>query len=241
MLGASGLLGRTRFMSVTTSSPHPSLRPETRPRERMMVHGSTGLGEAELVALLLGGGHAVARATVLLRRFAGLTALSTALPQELVQVPGIGMASATALCAAFELGRRAARAGLPYATAVRGPDDVQHYLQTHLGDEPQEVFLVIGLDARQRVRLVRTVAVGSLAHVDVHPREVFRPLTRAGMHSVIAVHNHPSGDPQPSEADIRLTQRLATAGELMGIPLLDHLVVTRTATVSLAALGLLDG
>lgn len=99
--------------------------------------------------------------------------------------------------------------------------------------------MVLGLDARQRVRLVREVAQGSLAHVDVHPREVFRPLVRAGMHSAILVHNHPSQDADPSEADIDLTHRLVEVGRLVGIPVLDHLVVTRTRSVSVAALGLM--
>jgi DNA repair protein RadC len=96
-----------------------------------------------------------------------------------------------------------------------------------------------GLDARQRVRIVELVAIGSLSSVEVHPREVFRPLVRAGMHSVIAVHNHPSGDATPSEADLELTRRLADVGVLVGIPLLDHLVVTRQEVVSMAGLGLL--
>ena len=87
--------------------------------------------------------------------------------------------------------------------------------------------------------MVETVAIGSVSSVEVHPREVFRPMVRAGLHSVIAVHNHPSGDPSPSEADLELTRRLADVGVLLGIPLLDHLVVTATEVVSMAALGLL--
>jgi DNA repair protein RadC len=86
---------------------------------------------------------------------------------------------------------------------------------------------------------VRQIAVGSLAQVDVHPREVFRPLVRSGMHSVILVHNHPSGDVEPSDADLELTRRLSDVGRLVGIPVLDHLVVTRTDSISMATLGLL--
>lgn len=215
--------------------------PHERPRERMMLHGSDALTDVELVALLLGGGRSLERAALTLERTGGIAGLVTANAHELGAVPGLGSASATALCAAVELGRRVERLQLPYATALREPGDVARYVRATVGREPQEVFMVLGLDARQRVRLVRRVGVGSLAQVDVHPREVYRPLIRAGMHSAILVHNHPSGDPEPSEADVQLTFRMADVGRLVGIPVLDHLVVTADDSVSMAALGILPG
>jgi DNA repair protein RadC len=88
--------------------------------------------------------------------------------------------------------------------------------------------------------MIRTIAMGSLASVQVHPREVFRPLVQAGMHAAILVHNHPSGEPDPSDADVELTHRMGEVGRVLGIPVLDHIVVTRASTVSLAELGLLE-
>ncbi len=206
-----------------------------------MTFGADALGDVELLALVLGGGGSLGRALALFESCGGLLGVATAGAHELQRVKGIGVAGATAVSAALELARRLGRLELPHSTALRGPEDVARYARASFGDAPQETFVVLGLDARARVRLVRTVAIGSVAHVDVHPREVFRPLVRAGLHSVIAVHNHPSGEPEPSQADVELTRRLAEAGRLLGIPLLDHLVVTRTRSVSLAALGVVPG
>jgi DNA repair protein RadC len=226
-----------RFHSTARDAlPTPS---HERPRERMMLYGRSALSDAELIALVLGRGHAMPRAATLLHCFGGLLGLDGACAEELRRVAGVGDAAATALSAAFELGRRAAQAGLPYASPLRTPSDVSAYVRARIGAEEREEFLVLGLDARQRVRLVRQIAVGSLAQVDVHPREVFRPLVRSGMHSVILVHNHPSGDVEPSDADLELTRRLADVGRLVGIPVLDHLIVTRTDAISMATLGLL--
>ena len=128
---------------------------------------------------------------------------------------------------------------LPFESSIQGPEDVRRYVRASLRGRSQEVFVVLGLDSRQRVRLVREVAVGSVSHVEVHPREVFRPLVRAGSHSVILVHNHPSGELRPSASDLRITHRLVELGELLGIPVLDHLIATDEGVTSFAGLGLL--
>jgi DNA repair protein RadC len=218
-----------------------SIPADERPRERLMRFGPESLGDVELVALVLGGGGSLRRALALFESCGGLLGLSMTGSHELCAVRGIGVAGATAITAAIELAKRLARLELPYSTALRGPDEVARFARATFGDASQETFVVLGLDARARVRLVRTIAIGSVSHVDVHPREVFRPLVRAGMHTAIAVHNHPSGEPEPSQADVELTRRLAEVGRLLGIPLLDHLVVTRTRSVSLAALGVVPG
>jgi len=228
-------------MTAAHASERMEIPSNERPRERLMLFGAEALGDIELLALVLGGGGSVRRALTMLERTGGLHGLASSGPHELCTIPGIGVAGATAVSAALELARRLGRIELPYTTALRGPEDVARYARATFGDAEQETFVVLGLDARARVRLVRTVAIGSVAHVDVHPREVFRPLVRAGLHSAIAVHNHPSGEPDPSQADIELTRRLAEVGRLLGIPLLDHLVVTRTRSVSLATLGLVPG
>ncbi len=206
----------------------------------MSLFGKAALSEVELVALVLGGGRTLPRAAMLLHQFGGLRSLCDARPHELLRAEGLGLAGASALCAAFELGRRAALLELPYGTTLRTPSDVSTYVRARMGNASREEFVTLGLDSRQRIQVVETVAIGSLSSVEVHPREVFRPLLRAGVHSVIAVHNHPSGDPSPSDADLELTRRLADVGHLIGIPLLDHLVVTRTRAVSMAELGLFE-
>lgn len=210
-----------------------------RPRERMVAFGPAALSNVELIALLIGGGKSEQRSLALLQRHGGIGGLTRCLPHELLATAGIGEASATAICAAVELARRIGQLELPFESAIRGPDDVCRFVRAHMRGRSQEVLMVLGLDGRQRVRLVREVALGSLGHVEVHPREVFRPLVRAGSQAVILVHNHPNGDSQPSPRDLQLTQRMAHTGELLGIPVLDHLVATETGCVSFVGLGLL--
>jgi DNA repair protein RadC len=116
--------------------------------------------------------------------------------------------------------------------ALRSPADVAYFVRAALGRKPQEMFVVLLLDARQRVIDSFGVAAGSLSAVDVHPRELFRPAVQAGAHSVIIVHNHPSGDVDPSQADLDLTKRVAEVGGMVGIPVLDHLIVTKNESFS---------
>ena len=165
---------------------------------------------------------------------AGLAAASKADLRAL----GATERQASSLAAAFDLARRAAEHQTRYMTALRQPSDVVAYVRGHMGHLEQETFLVLFLDARQRVIDMREVGVGSLSHVDVHPREVFRDAVRLRAHALIVAHNHPSADPDPSQADLDLTKRLVDAGRLVGIPVLDHLVIGGTEAVSLSALGL---
>lgn len=207
-------------------------------RSQLLRFGPQALGDAELLALLLRGRSVRARAHALLDELGGLAALGRVDAVELARGDGLGPASAAAVAASLELARRMARARHPWATPLRRPGDVAEYVRAELRGADREHFLALGLDARQRVLLVRTVAIGSLAQVDVHPRELFRPMVRAGVHAVVLVHNHPSGDPRPSDADIELTHRMAQVGRLLGIPVLDHLVVSDDESVSLASLGM---
>ncbi len=147
---------------------------------------------------------------------------------------------ARAIASAFELSRATAARDAKWGTTLSHPGDAAKYLQAQFGDLQQEQFAMLMLNARQRVLEFRIIAVGSLAQVDVNPRELFRPAIRAGAHSIILCHNHPSGDPEPSESDVELTRRMVDAGRLVGIPVLDHLVVTRDDSASLAALGLME-
>ena len=142
--------------------------------------------------------------------------------------------------AAVELGWRGGQRVRLDARIIRGPGDIAEILRTLIGDEPRETFVAIGLDARLRIRMFRTVAVGGVASVDVHMRDVFAPFMGAGIHAVIVAHNHPSGVAEPSDADRLLSLRMAEVGRLLGMLVLDHLIITRTAAVSLPELGMLD-
>lgn len=147
---------------------------------------------------------------------------------------------ADTIVAAFELARGAVAGDAPWQPILGDPTEAADFLRSKYGDLEAEHFIIVMLDSRQRVMETRTVAQGTVSSVDVHPRELFRPAIRAGAHSVLLCHNHPSGNCEPSEADVELTNRMLEAGRLVGIPVIDHLIVTRTDHSSLAALGLME-
>ena len=163
----------------------------------------------------------------------GLVPLSRAPSMELAGLPGLGQARASRLVAAFELGRRALAQPLASAT-IRAPGDVYDYLWPRLHGSMQEAFWVLALDARNMVTGEIEISRGSLTGVEVHPREVFRPLIRHAAAAAVVAHNHPSGDPTPSESDLAVTRRLRRAGDLLGIPVIDHVVIGAEGYASIA-------
>ena len=189
----------------------------------------------QLVALVLGADRAddARRAAELMRAAGGLAALSRSTPRELAQVAGIGAARATRIAAAFELGRRALIDATRRPSLGR-PDDIHRIVAPRLAGLVQEVFIVIGLDIRNGLVDVVEVARGTVLGVEVHPREVFRPLIRMAAAGGVLVHNHPSGDPTPSTEDVELTRRLREIGQLVGIPIVDHVIVAQDRFYSLA-------
>lgn len=197
-------------------------------RERLWQHGAQRVSDEELVALVLGTGMrgkpVWSVASDVVRNAGGLPALSRATPQELIHTSGIGECRAVRVVAAFELGRRALSAQ-QQAHRVQGPEDIARLLVPRLSGMAQECFHVIGLDARNQVIADLEVARGTLSAVEVHPREVFRPLIRASAAAAVLAHNHPSGDPTPSAEDLELTQRMRAVGEMVGIPVIDHIVI----------------
>lgn len=203
-----------------------------RPREKLCAHGITALTEAELLALVLGSGtpglSAVRVARALARRTPG--ELATWPLARWLRVRGIGLARAAALIAAFEMGRRATECGA-VAPAIRGPDDVLAQVRD-LARARREHFVVLLLNARHELQCRETVSIGSLNASIVHPREVFLPAILHSAASVVLVHNHPSGDPEPSEEDLSITRRLVEVGELVGIGVLDHVIVASRGSVS---------
>ncbi len=215
------------------------------PRERLRSRGVEALSSAELVALLLRTGargcDAVDVARALIARSGGIDRLESAPACELAAVPGVGAAKAASLIAAFELGRRCASSHLPEGAPLRSPEDVFRHFGARLRRLSQERFVVLFLDGRHRVLGEETVSQGTLTASLVHPREVFRPALRASAAALILVHNHPSGDPTPSAEDRVVTERLARAGEVLGVRVLDHVIVAERGYVSLREDGTLDG
>jgi DNA repair protein RadC len=200
-----------------------------RPRERLDRSGAEVLSDGELVALVLRTGDrrrdALAIARDLLARHGGLRGLGRAAASELRRAPGVGPAKGASLVAALEIGRRLASRALQPGEPVRGPADVWQHFGARLRDASHEQFLVILLDGRHRVLRSESVSRGTLTASLVHPREVFRPAIREAAAALLLVHNHPSGDPTPSREDREITARLVQAGDLLGIPVLDHVVV----------------
>jgi DNA repair protein RadC len=217
--------------------------PAERPRERLLLGGAETLTDAELMALIIGSGvkgaDAVATCRRLLSSMGGLARLMDADPAELMTAPGIGRARACAIAAAAELARRSGSISAGLGDAIHGATDVYRRLVGRMGCLPEEAFVVIGLDSKSQLRLLRLVAQGSTISVEVTPAMVYRPLLRAGIARSIVAHNHPSGDPEPSAHDLELTARLVDAGSVLGIELLDHVIVAATRYVSLAERGLI--
>jgi DNA repair protein RadC len=215
--------------------------PDDRPRERLSARGPQSLSDAELVALLLGSGrpglNAVEMAGGLITAVGGLAGLAQATVPELRKLPGIGTARASLLQAAVELGRRVAGSRPERGRRLGTAAEVWAHYRARLAFAPSEEFWILGLDVRHRLLFEACIARGSLTGVEVHPREVFRPLIRASAAAALLCHNHPSGDPSPSRQDLELTLRLKEVGELCGITILDHVVVGAEGYASLAERG----
>ncbi|MBA2543466.1 MAG: DNA repair protein RadC [Deltaproteobacteria bacterium] len=210
------------------SAPIDPVVVAARPRERVWRCGPNGIGDSELLALLLGSGvrdrRAIDVAAELVRSAGGLGVLARSTPRELAQIIGVGEARATRLAAAFELGRRAVEISQSRKLIGRA-EDIYHCVAHRLAGLAQEVFLVVGVDIRNGLLDIVECARGSVLGVEIHPREVFRPLVRMAAAGGVLVHNHPSGDPTPSPEDLELTRRLREVGTMIGIPIIDHVVV----------------
>lgn len=208
-----------------------------RPRERLRDLGPGALADAELIALVLGSGGCRQSALEIGRRLVassrGLRSLAPRQWAEWLAEPGIGHAGAARLAAVFEIARRLRSARIRSGRAVRRPVDIARPLAARWGDERRELFGVILLDARNRVLREAVLSTGGWSASVVRPREVFREALLAGSPAIILFHNHPSGDPTPSQEDVHITRQIVDAGELLGIRVLDHLVVGSEGFASL--------
>jgi DNA repair protein RadC len=214
---------------------------EERPREKLAARGAWSLSDSELLAILLRVGSrketVVALAQRLLAHFGGLSALSAARIPELSSISGVGMAKGAQLLAAFELGRRAAAPRDERDPVISSGQEVYDILGPKLRDARRESFWALLLNQKHRLLKTEKISEGSLTMTLVHPREAFLPAVRESAAAVIFVHNHPSGDPEPSVDDYNLTVRLIECGELLGIRVVDHIVLGDHAFVSLRDRG----
>lgn len=212
------------------------------PRERLLTSEVEGLSDDELVAILLGTGvraePVTALATRLLAQHGGLAGLAQLSSSALARVHGVGVAKASRIVAAFELGRRSGSLGPP-PSRIETPLDVDRLLRPRLAHLEVEHFVALALDARHRVTRELWIAKGTMTSCPVSVADVYRALVREAAPAVIFVHNHPSGEPLPSEDDVELTERLVAAGELLGLVVVDHVVIAREGFSSLRERGLL--
>ncbi len=201
---------------------------DERPREKLVARGAAALNDSELIAILLRtglpGANAVDVARKLLAKYGSLGGLSRCTVKEIAAIPGIGQAKAVQLVAAFGLGQRLARETLA-RRKIDSPELVCDLIGAEMRMLHKESLRVILLDTKYHLQRIEEVSVGSVNESIAHPREVFRPAIISSAYAVIVVHNHPSGDPSPSQSDHSLTRRLSEAAELLQIRLLDHIII----------------
>jgi DNA repair protein RadC len=220
-----------------------AVAPHDRPREKLERLGVSALGDNELIALILGSGwrdaDALALANQLLAFASGLPGLTRLSAGELCGVAGIGRGRAAQLLAAVELGRRTLMRGGDDRPRLNQPRELAQLLLPQFGSLSVEQFGVVLLDTKCRLIRIKVISVGSIDTSVVHPREVFREAASASAASIVLFHNHPSGDPTPSQDDVALTARMVQAGWIMGIEVVDHLILADQSYCSFVQFGLI--
>lgn len=216
---------------------------DIRPREKLLTSGAESLSNHELLALILGSGSRGESALALAQRLleAGDTSyLMDITTSELGRYRGIGPAKACQVKAALELGRRMSRIALTSKPVVRSPKQAADLLSGEIGYMDRETVRVLNLNTASQVMAIDLVSIGGLSSAPVHPREVFKLPMKRGAAGIIMLHNHPSGNVEPSAQDIQITERLYKVGRLVGIELYDHLVLAGNNYYSMKEAGLFN-
>jgi DNA repair protein RadC len=217
-------------------------KPE-RPRERLQKFGPEALSAQELLALVIGRGipqkSVMNIAQELLARFGNIKAISQATIEELSQIKGIGLAKAAQIKACFELGKREELEPELKNFDIKNPEAVVKAIRASIKDKAKEHFKLILLNPRNKIIGISTISIGTLNASLVHPREVFKDAIMHSAASVVLAHNHPSGDPEPSEDDLKITKKLVESGKILGIEVLDHIIIAKNGFKSLANEGLI--
>jgi DNA repair protein RadC len=220
-----------------------TVAPHDRPREKLERLGVAALGDNELLALVLGSGargrNALDLANALIDEAGGMHALTRVAVGDLRRVAGIGRARAAQVLAAVELGRRTLVRGGAERPNLRSPAQLANYLLPQYGSATVEQFGIVMLDSKSRLIRIRIVATGTVDSAIVHPREVFREAAAAAAAAIVLFHNHPSGDPAPSDDDLILTTRMVSAGMVMGIDVVDHVILGERRYCSLLETGMM--
>ncbi len=235
----------TKSEYSTTPAPFKAIRDwreDDRPRERCIKHGASSLSDAELLAILISTGSkgfsALDASRLLLERYDSLSGLAACDISQFTQLKGLGPAKAVTLMAAFEIGKRIASGTLDELKAIKGPESVAKYYIPRLAGLKKEIFRTLLLDSSNKIFRDVVISEGSLNASIVHPREVFKIAVTESAASIILLHNHPSGNPEPSREDIEVTKQLVKAGELMDIKVFDHIIIAGKEFTSLANLGI---
>ena len=213
----------------TTFTVRDLPRPE-RPRERLQKLGPDALSSHELLALIIGRGipkkSVMTIAQELLSRFGSVKSISQASIEELSQIKGIGIAKAAQIKACFELGKRESLEPDDLAPFdIKNPEAVVKAVRASIQDKAKEHFKLILLNSRNKILCISAVSTGTLTTSLVHPREVFRDAITHSAASVVLAHNHPSGDPEPSDDDLKITRKLVESGKILGIEVIDHIII----------------
>ncbi len=218
---------------------------DERPRERLIRYGSNTLSDAHLLGILIGSGdrrskkNAVDLSRDLLNVFGSLENIDQATVNEICQVKGIGSAKAAQIKAALELGKRMSSKPASIKTKLKSSQAFVEQFSPFLKNLKKEVVKIVLLDNKLQLIKDLTISEGSLNASIVHPREVMIPAIRESAASFALVHNHPSGDPSPSQKDIEITHRLNQTGKIVGIPMVDHIIIGGNGFFSFADEGLL--
>ncbi|MBM7623094.1 RadC family protein [Sporohalobacter salinus] len=214
---------------------------EERPREKLCKFGTKAMSTAELLALIIRTGSqsdtAIELANKLLTHTGGLKFINNLSVEELQEIKGIGVAKAAQINATVELGRRIRLANQETKEVITSPQDVANLLLAKLSFLEKEHFVVLLLNTKNEIISIEDISVGSLSNSIVHPREVFKPAIKRSSAAMILAHNHPSGNPEPSNEDIKVTNRIKRAGKIIGIEILDHLIIGNKDYISLKERG----
>lgn len=216
---------------------------DERPRERLMKYGAEALSDAELIAIIFGTGTlgktAIDISRQVLVEFGNLLNLAKCDFSEYKKVNGIGNAKAVTLAAVFELSRRIEIPPFSEKKIFRSPEDIAAYYIPRYRDNRIEVFKILLLNSSNQIFREVVISEGSLNLSIVHPREVFRLAITESAASVMLMHNHPSGNPEPSPEDLKLTRQLVNAGEILGIKVIDHIIISGSSFTSFVSKGLI--
>lgn len=217
---------------------------EERPREKLLFYGKEALSTAELLAILLRSGTKEKSAIELAQEILalnenGILFLENGSPEELAAVKGIGIAKACQILAALELGKRAATHPKKVRAEIANPEDIVQLFMEKMRYYKKEHFNVLLINAKGQIVEETEVSIGDLCSTLIHPREVFCQAVKRSAASVVLVHNHPSGDPNPSSQDLETTKRLVEAAHILGINVLDHIIIGDGRYISLKSEGLM--